>query len=237
MGVACSAMLGRRSSERRAWRAVATAAALVAAAAVALPSSPASAKVVHRHPTFPTCADFSQRKISDLLGVGRMYLNHTLVRGLACTYYGLPPAQANALATKSVPGNQITYIPSLFISIERSRKRFYNLEVRLLESSHLDVRGVARPLRVGSDEVFGTRTLSSVDLPPCEEGILYDNWTGPPSCQGQPELRQIAVAAWIETRQGGLLLYMSAGSQVPLDPIYLSHMLELAKRSVTGELY
>ena len=89
-------------------------------AALNLAASSTSAKVTL--PRVPKCSGFSTGKISALVGVGRLHLVHTLVHGTSCTYYGVSAAKANALATTSVPYQQIKYVPSLMITIEATTK-------------------------------------------------------------------------------------------------------------------
>jgi hypothetical protein len=212
---------------------------IVAALNVVLSS--ASAKVTL--PTVPTCSKFSTGKISSLLGVGRLHLVHTLVHGTSCTYYGVSAAQANALATKSVPYQQIKYVPSLMITIEPTTKALFDLQKGLLSrsaSSHeLEFGAVSAKLRLGSEEYFYSGDQTSQGEQPCESEIMYDNWLGPPSCVGEPPLRKVGVLAWIGGSSGiGRMVNLAASAQgAGGTHLSLSHLLELAKESTTGALY
>lgn len=209
-------------------------------AALTLVVSSASAKVTL--PKVPKCSGFSTGKISSLLMVGRLHLVHTLVNGTSCTYYGVSAAKANALATTSVPYKQIKYIPSLMIAIEPTTKRLFNLQKGLVShsagSDDLDFGAVSAKLRLGSEEYFYSGNQTSQGEMPCESEIMYDNWLGPPSCVGEPSLQEVGVLAWIGPSRGmGTMVNLAAGAQAGLTHLSLSHMLELAKESITGALY
>jgi hypothetical protein len=214
-------------------------AVLVLVGALAVPPTGADAKVPTL-PTTPTCAKFSTRKISALLGVGRMYLVHSLVNGTSCTFYGVSAARANQLVETQVPPMQIKYVPSLMIDVQSTRKRLFDVQFGLLSSGKLPVEEVRSKVRLGSEEFFSYGVLGSANLNPCEPEILFDNWTGPPSCKGQASLQEIAVLAWIpfgSSTSSGRLVYVSAGVEDPPGRLTISHMLGLASESVSGALY
>jgi hypothetical protein len=210
---------------------------IVGALTVAVSSAPAKVTL----PVVPKCSRFSTGKISSLLLVGRLYLVHTLVHGTSCTYYGVSAAQANALATKSVPYQQIKYVPSLMIAVEPTTKALFDLQKGIVSqgaSSHnLRFDSVNAKLRLGSEEYFYSGDQTSQGQSPCESEIMYDNWTGPPSCVGEPPLQEVGVLAWIGPSKGiGTMVNLAAGAQVGLTRLSLSHMLELAKESASGAL-
>lgn len=191
-------------------------------------------------PTTPTCGKFSSRKVSDVLAVGsRLYLDHTLVHGTSCTYEGLTAKQSAVLAGKQVPYNQITYYPSLLIDIQTTTKTLFDLQKGLIlkGASTVGTTSPKDPWRIGSEELFTSGEVTGDKMPPCNSMILYDNWLGPPACMGQPALRKLAVLAWIPLGGAtGRMVFLSAAAQAGR-PLNLSHLLELAKESVTGQLY
>ncbi len=229
--------MGPTGAPTRSGRRALALAVLVAAGALTVSVTAASGKVP-KLPTTPTCARFSTRKVSTLLGVGRMYLVHALVNGTSCSYYGVNAAQANALATRDVPYNQIKYVPSLMIAVQTTTKTLFDFQLGLLRKGSFVVDAVHPKLRLGSEEYFSSGKVTSTNLMPCESEILYNNWLGPPSCIGQPLLQEVAVLAWIPLSHGpGRMVYLSAAAQTPPGGLTISHMLELTSESVTGALY
>jgi hypothetical protein len=195
---------------------------------------------VAKLPINPTCSKFSPQKVSKVLAVGRrMYLDHTLVHGTSCFYQGLSPKQAAALEKTQVPYNKITYYPSLEIDVQKTKKEFFNLQEKLLHRSGFEVGQTARKdvWRIGSEELFSTGEVTGSNMQPCDPMILYNNWVGPPECRQQPALHEVSVLAWIPLGGSlGRMVFLSASAQSGR-PLNLSHVLELAKESVTGALY
>jgi hypothetical protein len=194
------------------------------------------------HPAFPTCAAFSTSKVSSLVGVGRLHLDHTLVNGTSCTYYGVNAAQADKLATTGVPYTMIKYYPALMIAVTPATKSLFGLQLNLIRRTasqeDLEFGAVARQLRFTPDEYFYSGTVTGADQPKCDKQILYDNWVGPPECDGEPALKKVGVIAFISTAGGGgRLLLVSGSQQTPPGRLSLSRMLELAKQTVGGQLY
>jgi hypothetical protein len=203
---------------------------------------PAFAVARSEHPTFPTCAQFSTAKISRLVGVGRLHLDHTLVHGTSCFYYGVDAAQSNKLASKQVPYNQIKYYPSLTIAVTPATKSLFLFQLNLVKRSasqhKIEFGAVAKQLRFTPDEYFYAGDITGADQPKCNPQLLYDNWVGPPDCDGQPAMKQVGVIAYISTGGGGgRLLTITATQQAPPGSVSLSHILELARRTVDGQLY
>jgi hypothetical protein len=211
---------------------------LSVAAVVGISAAGASGK--QKHPTSPTCADFSLHKVSHVLGIGtRMYLSHTLVHGTSCTYAGVTNSRAKQLATDNVAWNKIKYYPSLLIDVQTTKKSLFDVQLNLLKMSFTTVDKTSRKdrWRIGSQEYFTSADVTGAKLPACNSGILYNNWLGPPECKGQPALFKVAVLAWIPLAHGkGRMVFLSAAAQSG-SPLHISHMLELAKESVTGQLY
>jgi hypothetical protein len=194
------------------------------------------------HPTFPTCGAFSTSKVSSLVGVGRLHLDHTLVNGTSCTYYGVNAAQASKLATTQVPYTMIKYYPALMIAVTPATKSLFEVQLNLIRRTasqeDLDFGAVAKQLRFTPDEYFYSGRLTGTEQPKCDKQILYDNWVGPPECDGEPALKKVGVVAFISTAGGGgRLLLVSASQQTPPGSLSLSHMLELARKTVGGQLY
>lgn len=72
---------------------------------------------------------------------------------------------------------------------------------------------------------------------PCDPQLRYDNWVGPPECDGEPALKKVAVIAYVPTGGGrGRLVNVAAAGPAP-GPLSLSHILELARQTVTASLY
>jgi hypothetical protein len=187
----------------------------------------------------PKCTAFSTHKISDLVEVGKLYFSNSLARGTSCFYYGIPPAQANKLATKAVPFQQIKYVASLQISVLPTTKSLFGLQKRLLQrgaaKQGLEFDAVDRKLRLGSEEYFFSGEVTSNGEMPCDPMIMYDNWTGPPSCVGEPPLKKVGVLAWIGGNGTGQMINVAAAAQPPAR-LSISHMLELARETIDGKL-
>jgi hypothetical protein len=200
---------------------------------------PALAGAGSRQQTYPNCSKFSTRKVSRLVGVGRLHLDHTLPDGTACTYYGVNAAQANKLAMTMVPYTQITYYPSLMISDVYAPKVKFDLLLQLFKrtasNEGLDFGRVAKPLRFTSDEYFYSGVVTGSDQPKCDPQIMYDNWVGPPECDGEPGLRKVGVIA--RDSVDGQALMIGASQQAPPGNLSLSHILELARETAGGQLY
>lgn len=216
--------------------------AVVAVFAVLL-CAPAGVSAKHpKLPGVPRCASFSAKKVSDVLRSGRrMYLQHTLALGTSCTYYGLTVMQADGLADTQVPYNQITYYPSLLISAVETTRKLFDFQLRLLEKQGYDRSSVLErdPWRIGAEELFfhGSQTGDKQQDCTANPMIMYDNWTGPPDCKGQPALDQVQVLAWIPKGTGsGLMIFLSASNQEGR-PLSIGHMLDLAKKTTTGALH
>jgi hypothetical protein len=200
---------------------------------------PALAVADSREPTYPTCSKFSTRKVSRLVGVGKLYLDNTLPDGTSCTYYGVNAAQANKLAMTMVPYTKITYYPSLMIDdVYAPKVKFallLNLFKRTASQEELDFGRVAKPLRFTSDEYFYSGVVTGSDQPKCDPQIMYDNWVGPPECDGEPALRKVGVIA--RDNSDGQALMIGASQQAPPGSLSLSHIIELARETAGGQLY
>jgi hypothetical protein len=214
-------------------------AAFVVILAMVIAASPAAGKT---HPTFPTCGAFATGKVSHLVGVGKLHLDHTLAGGTSCTYYGVSAAQATKLATTGVPYQQIKYYPSLMIAVTPATKVLFDLQLNLEKQTatkeQLQFSAAAKRLRFTREEYFYSGQLTGTNQMPCDPQIEYDNWVGPPECDGEPALKTVGVIAFIPTGGSrGRLLTITATQQAPPGSLSLSHILELARETVTGQLY
>jgi hypothetical protein len=203
---------------------------------------PALAVARSEHPTFPTCSAFSTSKVSRLVGVGKLHRDSTLANGISCTYYGVDAAQAAKLATLGVPYTKIKYSPSLMISVTPATKPLFEIQLNLIKQAasqqNLQFGTVAKQLRFTPDEYFYSGQITGADQPACDPQILYDNWVGPPDCDGEPALKKVGVIAFISTGGGrGRAVSITATQQSPPGSVSLSHILELARRTVDGQLY
>ncbi len=215
-------------------------AACVVVLALGLPAL--SVARTEHHPAFPTCAAFSLAKVSRLVGVGKLHLDHTLVHGTSCTYYGVAAAQAAKLATKGVAYTKIKYYPSLLISVTPATKALFDSQLNLTQQTaslqKLQFGTVAKRLRFTPAEYFYSGQLTGSGQPRCNSRILYDNWVGPPECNGEPALKKVGVIAFISTgRGGGRMVSIAATQQTPPGSVSLSHIIELASETVGGQLY
>jgi hypothetical protein len=214
-------------------------AALMVVLGVAVAVSPAAGMV---HPKFPTCKKFATAKVSRVVAVGKLYLDHTLVHGTSCTYYGVDAAKATKLATTGVPFSKIKYYPSLMIAVTPATKFLFGLQRKLEKQTAskegLEFDAVNKRLRFTREEYFYTGEISGKDEMKCDPQIEYDNWVGPPECRGEPALKKIGVIAFIPTGgDRGRLLTINATQQAPPGSLSLSHVLELARKTVNGKLY
>lgn len=201
----------------------------------------ASAAASPVHPTFPTCGAFSTARVSRLVGVGRLYLVSAIAHRTSCTYYGVPAAQATKLASTGVSYTKIRYYPALMISVTPATSVLFGLQRRLVEQTaqkqHLEFAAVSRRLRFTREEDFYTGQVGGGDEPRCDPQLQYDNWVGPPDCDGEPALKKVGVIAYIPTAgHSGRLVSITATEQAP-GALSLSHVLELARRTVNGQLY
>jgi hypothetical protein len=192
-------------------------------------------------PTFPTCGAFSTSKVSRLVGVGRLYLDSTLANRTSCVYYGVTASRATKLATMGVSYTQITYYPSLMIAVTPATKVLFGLQLNLIKQTasteNLDFAAVDKKLRFTREEYFYAGQISGGNEMQCDPQILYDNWVGPPECDGEPALKKVGVIAFIPTTGShGRLLTITATQQAP-GTLSLSHVLELARQTVNGQLY
>jgi hypothetical protein len=113
-----------------------------------------------------------------------------------------------------------------------------NLIKRTVSQQQLDFGTVAKQLRFTRDEYFYSGQLTGADEPKCDPQIMYDNWVGPPECQGEPALKKVGVIAFISTGGSrGRMLSITATQQTPPGSLSLSHVLELARKTVDGQLY
>jgi hypothetical protein len=202
---------------------------------------PALAVASSSHPTFPTCAAFSRGKVSRLVAAGRLYLDSTMVDGTSCIYYGVNAAQAAKLASTGVSYSKITYYPSLMIAVTPATKSLFDLQLNLIKRTanqqELEFGSVAKRLRFTRDEYFYAGQISGGNEVKCDPQIQYDNWVGPPECGGEPTLKKVGVIAFIPTTGShGRLLTITATEQAP-GTLSLSHILELARQTVNGQLY
>ncbi len=214
-------------------------AAAVVVLGVVLAVSPAASKT---QPTFPTCRAFATAKVSHAVGIGKLYLDHTLVHGTSCTYYGVDAAKATKLATTGVRYSKIKYYASLTIAVTPATKFLFGLQLKLEKQTAskqgLEFDAVSKRLRFTRDEDFYTGVINGADEPKCDPQIEYDNWAGPPECEGEPALKKVGVIAFIPTSGShGRLLSIAAAQQAPPGSLSLSHILELARKTVDGRLY
>jgi hypothetical protein len=203
--------------------------------------SAASAVEAKVMPTFPTCGAFSAGKVSRVVGVGKLYLDSTLANSTSCTYYGVNAARATKLATMGVAYTKIAYYPSLVIAVTPATKSLVGVQINLIKQTvskeDLEFGAVNKRLRFTRDEDFYSGAISGGSEMKCDPQIQYDNWVGPPDCDGEPALRKVGVVAFIPTAGSlGRLLTITATQQDP-GSLSLSHILELARQSVTGKLY
>jgi hypothetical protein len=215
-------------------------AACVVVLGLGLPAS--SVARSDHHPAFPTCSAFSMGKVSRLVGVGRLHLDHTLVHGTSCTYYGVDATQAAKLATTGVSYTKIKYYASLLIAVTPATKALFDSQLNVTKQTatvqKLQFGTVAKQLRFTPDEYFYSGQLTGSDLPKCNPRIRYDNWVGPPDCDGEPALKKVGVIAFISTGGGGgRLVSIAATQQTPPGSVSLSHIIELARKTVSGQLY
>lgn len=213
-------------------------AVVLVALGLGLSASAVTAKV---RPTFPTCGAFSTSKVSRLVGVGELHLDSTLVNRTSCVYYGVTAARARKLATMGVSYTKITYYPSLMIAVTPATKFLFGLQLDLVKQTasneHLEFDAVNKKLRFTRDEYFYAGQISGANQIKCDPQILYDNWVGPPGCDGEPALRKVGVIAYIPTTgSDGRLLTITATQQAP-GTLSLSHILDLARQTVNGWLY
>jgi hypothetical protein len=213
-------------------------AAVVVVLALGLSASAVAGKV---RPTFPTCGAFSTSKVSRLVGVGKLYLDSTLVNRTSCIYYGVSAAQATKLATMGVSYTKIRYYPSLMIAVTPATTSLFGLQLNLIKQTaskeNLEFDAVNQKLRFTSDEYFYAGQISGGNQMKCDPQIQYDNWVGPPECDGEPALKKVGVIAFIPTSGSqGRLLTITATQQAP-GTLSLSHILELGRQTVTGQLY
>jgi hypothetical protein len=213
-------------------------AVVLAVFGLGLSASAVSGKV---RPTFPTCGAFSASKVSRLVRVGKLYLDNTLANRTSCVYYGVPPARATKLATTGVSYTKITYYPSLMITVTPATKTLFGLQLNLIKQTaskeNLGFAAVHQKLRFTREEYFYAGQISGGNEMKCDPQIDYDNWVGPPECDGEPSLRKVGVIAFIPTTGSrGRLLTITATQQAP-GTLSLSHMLELARQTITGQLY
>ena len=211
--------------------------AAVGVLSVSIGGTPASAKP--KLPAISNCAKFPVGKIGKLLGVGKMYLDHTLVHGGQCTYYGVPAKTANEYP-KSVPYTQIKYIPALLISITDSTKVLYHYQELTLDSEAekkgFSVSGVDPKLGVGNDARVYSGTIDASEFPDCEPEIEYNNWTGPPICSGEPSQQKVTVLAYQGASKGiGQLVMVAAAAQTPPEHLKLLRIEKIAKGAFTGQ--
>lgn len=204
-------------------------------------SASASEVAGKTRPTFPTCGAFSTTRVSRLVGVGKLYLDSTLVNRTSCVYYGVSRAQATTLATTGVAYTKIHYYPSLMIAVTPTTKFLFGLQLSLIEQTaskqFLEFDAVSKKLRFTRAEYLYSGVITGGDQMKCDPQIQYDNWVGPPDCDGEPALRKVGVVAFIPTHGSqGRLLTITATQQAP-GSLSLSHILELARQSVTGQLY
>jgi hypothetical protein len=192
-------------------------------------------------PTFPTCGAFSTSKVSRLVRVGKLYLSSTLVHRTSCIYYGVNRAQATNLATMGVSYTKIRYYPALMIAVTPATKFLFGLQLDLIKQTvskdDLEFAAVNKKLRFTSDEYFYAGQIGGANQMKCDPQIQYDNWAGPPECDGEPALTKVGVIAFIPTNGNhGRLLTITATQQAP-GSLSLSHVLELARQTLTGQLY
>jgi hypothetical protein len=192
-------------------------------------------------PTFPTCGAFSPSKVSHLAGVGKLYLDSALANRTSCVYYGVTPARATKLATIGVSYTKIAYYPSLMIAVTPATKILFGLQLNLIRQTasneNLSFGAVHKKLRFTREEYLYAGQTSGGNEVKCDPQIQYDNWVGPPECDGEPALRKVGVIAFVPTNGShGRLLTITATQQAP-GTLSLSHVLELARQAVNGQLY
>lgn len=214
-------LLPRRGTVRRMRRLVVG----VVVFGLGLSASAVEAKVL---PTFPTCGAFSASKVSRVVGVGKLYLDNTLANHTSCTYYGVSAARATKLATMGVAYTKIAYYPSVIIAVTPATKSLVGVQISLIKQTvtkeDLEFGAVNKRLRFTRDEDFYSGAISGGSEMKCDPQIQYDNWVGPPDCDGEPALRKVGVVAFIPTAGSlGRLLTITATQQVPGKPFALAH--------------
>jgi hypothetical protein len=201
-----------------------------------------SAAAGKAHSTFPKCRAFATSKVDRLVAIGKLYLDHTLAGGRSCTYYGVDAAKATKLATTGVLYSKIKYYPSLMIAVTPATKSLFDIELglekRTASKQGLEFDAVHKKLRFTREEYFYAGKISGHDETKCDPQIEYDNWAGPPECDGEPALKKVGVIAFMPTSGGrGRLLTITATQQAPPGSVSISHILKLARETVDGQLY
>jgi hypothetical protein len=108
---------------------------------------------------------------------------------------------------------------------------------RTARNEDLQFDAVHKKLRFTREEYFYAGQISGGNQMKCDPQIQYDNWVGPPECDGEPALKKVGVIAFIPTTGShGRLLTITATQQGP-GTLSLSHILELARETVNGQLY
>ena len=205
---------------------------LVAAAAVA--ATGASGRT--EGSMAPKCTRLSAHKLARLVHQPKMYLDHVGPLDASCIYYGVPRKVANAVP-RSVPASQIKYYPSLMVSATRVPESFFKAQEELFAKQGLVAARVDRKLGLGSHARAYHEVLTSTDLQPCQTGILYSDWVGPPECKPQPSLEKVTVLAYKGPSHGlGTLVVVGAAAQTPPTHLTERNVERIAAGVFTGKL-
>ena len=210
---------------------------LVGGFAVSVAGGVAAGKAPAR-PSVPRCSSLSVKAISKLVGVGKLYLDHTRVHGTSCDYYGWSQKQVDN--PPDVASNKIKYVPSLLISvIPATRTLYYDYANRLREEAdnqRLHSVGLSPKLGLGKEARFYYGVITDSKQPACSTGILENNWTGPAACRPQPGLEKVSVIAYRGSNNGlGLVVTVSAAQEYP-SHLQAPRLARLAKDALAGHI-
>jgi hypothetical protein len=185
----------------------------------------------------PKCTRLSVHKLARLVHQPKMFLDHVGPLDAMCTYYGVPRKIANQDPPRTVPSDQIKYYPSLNISAVRVPESLFRFQEKLFRGQGLVPAAVDPKLGLGRHAVAYHEVITSAGMQPCQTGILYDNWTGPPECNPQPSLDKITVMVYQGHGKGlGLLVTVGAASQTPPTHLTEHNVERIAKGDITGDL-
>lgn len=184
----------------------------------------------------PKCTRLSVHKLAKLVHQPKMYLDHVGPLKASCTYYSAPRKVANT-EPPSVPSSEIKYYASLQVSATRAPESFFGIQEKLLAKGGAIAAAPDRKLGLGRHARVYHHVITSAGLQPCQSGILYSNWTGPPDCNPQPSLEQIAVLVYRGSHTGiGTLVTVTAAAQTPPTHLTEVNVEKIAAGAFTGKL-
>jgi hypothetical protein len=226
--------MGQMASGARTGRLAVLAASMIVVVALTVSAAGASGKP--RELATPKCTRLSVHKLAELVHQPKMYLDHVGPLDASCIYYGVPRKIANQIPP-SVASGKIKYHPSLMVSATRAPESFFAAEQKLFASQGLVGVRVNRKLGLGRHATAYHEVITSATMPPCDPMILYNNWTGPPSCNPQPSLEKVSVVAYQGPASGlGTLVVVSAAAQTPPTHLTELNVERIAKGVFTGKL-